>query len=68
MRDDKEVIKKCQRGSDYWVCFDCGEKYIGEGRKAYDGSITVHSGMCDICHKSETVGPSRKLFGFHKFI
>ena len=65
MKDDQEVIKGCQEGQAYWVCFDCGDKYAE--RKPYDGTITVHSGVCDICHKNETVGPARKLFGFHRF-
>jgi len=62
------IILECQIGIQHYCCFDCGEKYIGEGRKAYDGSITVHNGMCDICKRPETVGPSRKIFGFHRMI
>ena len=68
MKEDKEVIKRCQSGANHMICFDCSEKYIPDGRESYDGTITVHAGLCEICHNKDTVGPSRKLMGFHKMI
>ena len=68
MKHDQKVIKEVQRGAQHYICMDCGDKYRSDSRECYDGIITVHNGMCAICHKPEILGPSRKIMGFHRFI
>ena len=68
MKDDQKVIAEVQRGAQHYICFDCGDKYRPDGKECYSGSITVHNGMCAICHKPEHIGSSRKIMGFYKML
>jgi len=60
----KERILQCRGGEQHWVCVDCADKY--SENLPYEYPLTVHTGVCYICEKETTVGPSRKLFGFYK--
>ena len=60
-----ERIEECQNGEQHQVCFDCADKY--SEREPYENPLSVSTGVCYICEKDTTVGPSRKLFGFYKW-
>ena len=49
-----------------WSCFECANKH--RINKPYDGTCTVHNGICDICKQQLPVTSAKKLFGFHKSI
>ena len=49
-----------------WSCFECANKH--RINKPYEGTCTVHNGICDICKRQLPVTSAKKLFGFHKSI
>ena len=49
-----------------WSCFECANKH--RINKPYDGTYTVHNGICDICKQQLPITSAKKLFGFHKSI
>lgn len=49
-----------------WSCFECADKH--RINKPYDGTCTVHNGICDICKQQLPITSAKKLFGFHKSI
>lgn len=62
----QEINKKVADGSIYWSCFECADKY--RTNKPYDGTVTVHEGICDICKQAKPITSASKLFGQHKFL
>lgn len=56
----------CNNGAQHYVCSDCAAKY--RTRKPYEGIMSMNNNTCYICDEHKTVGPSRKLFGFHRFV
>lgn len=65
-KEKKRRSDHCNNGAQHLVCEDCSKKY--SERDSYDGTITVRESVCYICGESKWVGPSRKYFGFHRFI
>ena len=63
---DQDIIKRAINGEFFYVCLECAKKH--RTREGYGGSITMHTGTCAICKKETSVGPSRKLFGMHRFL
>ena len=49
-----------------WSCFECADKH--RINKPYDGTCTVHNGICDICKQQLPITSAKKLFGFYKSI
>ena len=61
----EQIRQKVQQMHLRKCCYDCAEQH--RDREPYDGTVTIHSGECEICHKTRIVGPARKLFGYHIF-
>lgn len=51
-------------GNIHWSCFFCAKKY--RDKEPYNGIYTIHDGKCDICGKTEPIGPANKLFGYYR--
>ena len=62
----QSIADKVKAGLINWSCFECADKH--RTNKPYDGTCTVHNGVCDICKQHLPITSAKKLFGYHKFI
>jgi len=63
-----QIRKKVKMSDISKCCFDCAKKYKDPEIPAYDGTCTVHEGICEICKETKPVTSARKLFGYHRFL